>query len=183
MKWTYAALVLLLIMSFYADAYLIADSPSPSLTNIFSSMTILGGVAGTTILVTLLLIATKKTSWVPTLFVSMLTAFLFVLIIKAAIARPRPLGNELHFLGFPDYSFPSAHAAAVFTPFTLMLTLFKKYIWVWLAFGVFIGVSRIFLGLHYVSDVVAGALIGLGIGDIFVYVQKKYKVFAWTSLK
>lgn len=67
-----------------------------------------------------------------------------------------------------DPSFPSGHATYAFMMATLLADWFPRY---WIVFYVlagFIGWTRIYLGLHYPTDVLAGALLGYGITKIFL---------------
>ncbi len=68
-----------------------------------------------------------------------------------------------------DPAFPSAHTCFAFMMATLLSHWLPKY---WPAFFVpagFIGWTRIYLDLHYPTDVAGGALLGYGITEIFVY--------------
>jgi undecaprenyl-diphosphatase len=59
-----------------------------------------------------------------------------------------------------DHSFPSGHTTAVFSvimPFVLFL---PKLSLILIPVGLCIGLSRIYLGLHYPSDVIAGCVLG-----------------------
>ncbi|HET7092646.1 MAG TPA: phosphatase PAP2 family protein [Thermomicrobiales bacterium] len=63
-----------------------------------------------------------------------------------------------------DASFPSSHAAACFalaTPFALAR---RRLGWLLLACAILVAVARVATGLHYPSDVVGGALLGMAIG-------------------
>src|SRR4030043_618566 len=62
-----------------------------------------------------------------------------------------------------DPSFPSAHAAFSFMMATLLAAWFPRYRFIFFLFAGFIGWTRIYLGLHYPTDVIAGSLLGYGI--------------------
>ena len=51
-------------------------------------------------------------------------------------------------------------------------TLFK---YVWIGFAVLIAFSRIYFGLHFLSDVIVGGLLGYVLGMIVVRLEKEYK--------
>ncbi|MCS6950105.1 MAG: phosphatase PAP2 family protein, partial [bacterium] len=59
-------------------------------------------------------------------------------------------------------SFPSSHAVNNFAAATLFALFYRRWV-AWLAFGlaVLVSYSRIYLGLHYPSDVLGGAAIGV----------------------
>lgn len=68
---------------------------------------------------------------------------------------------------FEDYSYPSGHAARAVFITTLLLFAVKKRLWIICSLGIYImliSMSRIYLGHHWLSDVVGGALLGSGSG-------------------
>lgn len=87
--------------------------------------------------------------------------------LKTAAAVPRP------FISIPDarlllpkgagFSFPSGHATTAFMAATLMSRFFKRNA-IWFAIASLAAFSRIYVGAHYASDVVAGALTGMIVG-------------------
>jgi undecaprenyl-diphosphatase len=89
--------------------------------------------------------------------------------LKLLFARPRPQAESLLVTMPPDFSFPSAHTAQV-TAFACACALIfaerrpsrkTTLLRTGLAIPVFlVGISRIYLQVHYISDVLAGALIG-----------------------
>ena len=68
-----------------------------------------------------------------------------------------------------DPSFPSAHAAFSFMMATLLALWFPRYRIIFFIVAGFIGWTRIYLGLHYPTDVIAGAILGYGITKLFLY--------------
>lgn len=89
-------------------------------------------------------------------------------IIKPLVARIRPYdvrtAVELLVAKPTDYSFPSGHAAASFTAASALLFSRNK-LWIpALLLAACIGFSRLYLYLHYPSDVLCGALLGVLFG-------------------
>ena len=100
---------------------------------------------------------------------SALVAAAVAMLANQAIAhaweRPRPFTDHpalTHLLSAPsaDPSFPSDHAAAAFAIAFAVLAFSRRAGALFLVAATLIGVSRIALGMHYPSDVVAGMLVG-----------------------
>jgi undecaprenyl-diphosphatase len=68
-----------------------------------------------------------------------------------------------------DPSFPSAHAAFSFMMATLLALWFPRYRIIFFIVAGFVGWTRIYLGLHYPTDVIAGSLLGYGITKLFLH--------------
>lgn len=62
------------------------------------------------------------------------------------------------------FSFPSGHALNVFSAGTLVVLAFPWLVWPVLVVAASVAASRVVMGLHWLSDVVAGALAGVIIG-------------------
>jgi undecaprenyl-diphosphatase len=73
-------------------------------------------------------------------------------------------------------SFPSDHAIGAFVIATSIFLFRKKDGWIWLSLAVIIAFSRVWNGVHYPLDVIAGAAIGI-ISSLGVH-----KLFARSSL-
>jgi undecaprenyl-diphosphatase len=86
------------------------------------------------------------------------------LVIKNLVQRPRPYLSlpELRVL-VPlrsDFSFPSGHASTSFAcAFVMTRMNGRRWAWVYIV-AAMIALSRLFVGVHYPSDVLAGALFG-----------------------
>ncbi|HET6596263.1 MAG TPA: phosphatase PAP2 family protein [Anaerolineales bacterium] len=86
-----------------------------------------------------------------------------VLLIKFQIKRKRPEGEWGKVYRFSDpHSFPSGHAARAFLIATIATGLgppgLAAVLWIW---APLVALARVAMGVHYVSDVVAGALFGV----------------------
>ena len=92
-------------------------------------------------------------------------------LIKELTARVRPcnaLPDVLTPLGCTgSYSFPSNHAFNNFAAATFYYRLFPRLKWVLFITAALIAISRVYLGLHYPSDILGGALLGIIFGYIF----------------
>ena len=91
--------------------------------------------------------------------------------IKEIFQRIRPcntLSDVIAPLGCNGtYSFPSNHALNNFAAATFFTRLFPKFKWILFITASLVAISRVYLGLHYPSDIVGGAIIGSAFGYIF----------------
>ncbi len=89
-------------------------------------------------------------------------------VLKNWIQRVRPcnaLPGVLTPAGGSDaYSFPSSHAANMGSSMFLLARTFPTFKGLFITIAILVGLSRIYLGLHYPSDVLGGYLFGVGIG-------------------
>ena len=122
--------------------------------------------------------------------------YLFVnLFLKVVIARPRPYADEAS-IYYPlwvmmgqhmesDFSFPSGHTNAAFAAMVpLFLLGDKKKSWLAIVFGVLMGISRIYLVVHFPSDVLGGLITGTLAGMIgtLIAINLPKKWYTWDLL-
>ena len=134
------------------------------LTNLANWRVIVGAIA-----VLLLIPGTRRKFGVPLCVTSLLTLALYK-ILKTVFARPRP-DASLWLVSEHGFSFPSGHSLNGLVFYGLLIVLVRRYctsrraantITLILALVLLaIGWSRIFLGVHYASDVLAGYSAGI----------------------
>lgn len=100
--------------------------------------------------------------------VLLLTDQLAANFLKEWIARPRPCHviGEVHLLVGcgSGFSMPSAHAANAFGQASLFSYRYRQVRWYLYLSASLIAVSRVFVGVHYPGDVLAGAIVGAAVG-------------------
>lgn len=140
---------------------------NPFTDTVFPVITYLGEGGIIWILLALILLCFKKTRTTGILvLITMLLTFLTgELILKNLICRPRPCHTfpevPLLILRPDSYSFPSGHSASGFAAATMLFLWHKKQAWIAFIPAAVIAFSRIFLFVHYPTDVLAGSLLGI----------------------
>lgn len=84
------------------------------------------------------------------------------LLLKNYIKRERPVGLPVFIRPSDRYSLPSGHTAAAFLMATVLAASFPLWAPLLFLWAILVGASRLLLGVHYLSDLVAGALLGGG---------------------
>lgn len=109
------------------------------------------------------------------LLMGMILSAIVIGLIKSSVLRPRPyevMSNVVLLTTEVDSSFPSGHTV-VSTCMSVILAkeYNKKYL---LLIPLLVGFSRIYIGVHYPSDVFFGLILGVIIATITEYVFNKY---------
>jgi len=107
------------------------------------------------------------------LWLACLSSLVLTLIIKLIIPRTRPSIAPL--ITLADASFPSTHTGVLFVVLPIICRHKPKLKYTWIIIILLIAFSRLYLGVHYLSDILAGALIGYIIGMVIIWLNKKYK--------
>lgn len=155
---------------------------TPFLDSVLAFITHLGSGGFVWILVSFYYLFVKKDKKTGVSIILALTMVLIIclLIIKPAVARTRPFdiykGIELAINAPKDYSFPSGHTASSIACITVLYRMRKKSFIPFLMLAILISFSRMYLFVHYPSDILFGALFGVLFGYISVnIVNKKFK--------
>jgi undecaprenyl-diphosphatase len=98
-------------------------------------------------------------------------------VVKPLVERLRPC-NALDGVLTPAgkssaYSFTSTHATNIASSMLLLCLAFKPWRWLFVLIALLIGLSRIYLGLHYPSDILGGYALGALLGySVWLGVEK-----------
>ncbi|MBD3253317.1 phosphatase PAP2 family protein [Candidatus Pacearchaeota archaeon] len=187
----FVIVVLVTLISFIFDkdiSILIGKSRNLFLDYIFISLTfVTSALVIFFFLTTLFLWNENKRRWIIPLIFSFLLSSGIIFLIKIIFKRPRPFQEGIvsvfsvvfYFLGNSfntwNFSFPSFQAAIVFAAFPILMKEFKKLRYFWFAFACLAAFSRVYFGVHYLSDILAGAVIGYIIGILAVFIEEKFE--------
>lgn len=92
-------------------------------------------------------------------------------VLKSLFSRVRPCKalTDVHLLvGCGGFSFPSSHATNNFAAATVITRFYSRRAWGWWSFAGLMAFTRPYVGVHYPSDVLAGALVGFIVGSLVV---------------
>ena len=155
---------------------------SNRLTAIVNFITNLGGVIYFIIIAiaSLILIKNKKIGFGMSLSIGL--SALINKIVKHLVQRPRP-DESFRLIEETGYSFPSGHSATSMAFYGFMIYLIDKniknkalkisLIAILSLLIILIGLSRVYLGVHYITDVLGGFLVGLMFLIVYIIIYKK----------
>lgn len=165
------------------------------LNHVMKYITYLGNAGLICIVTAAILMIFKRTRWagVAVAVGLILDVTIVNLLLKNVVQRPRPwteyedfaLYYEAFDIKLPtDYSFPSGHSAATFCAAVALIAYYKLKGLPALAVAFMIALSRIYLCVHYPTDVLAGIAIGSLCGLAGYFIAKKLKmIFEQKKLK
>ena len=142
---------------------------NPVLDPIMKVITTLGNAGILWIILTILLLIPQKTRKIGVISACALLASLLVnnILVKNLVARARPyytIEGLIPIVSKPtEFSFPSGHAASSFASAGVCYRkLPKQYGILAIVIAVLISLSRLYVGVHYPTDVLAGIVSGVG---------------------
>lgn len=157
---------------------------SPNLNKVMLLVATLSNTPVTVIFIIVLLILIKDKKIALTIPANLLLITIINQILKLIIQRPRPIGYRLIEIG--EYSFPSGHAMTSMALYGFLIYLSYKliknknlkifFITACILIIIIIGISRIYLGVHYCSDVLAGWSISIIYLIIYINILKSHKI-------
>lgn len=135
-------------------------------------------------LTTLFLWREHKRKWILPLWFTLFFSALISFILKIMVQRARPFQLDLVSISEAfisksyeiwNFSFPSFQTMLVFSALPILSKEFRKIKWVWVVFAVLVAFSRVYFGVHFLSDVIMGGILGYLIGVFMIKLEEKNK--------
>ncbi len=165
---------------FIISRYLMSDTMT-SIAKCITNLANMYWLIGTSIIL-LIFLKNKKTGI--RIAINLGLSALVNFTIKQIIQRPRPVGHRI--IDESGYSLPSGHSMVSMAFYGFLIYLIYKnvknkylkttLIILLILLIISIGVSRIYLGVHYVSDVLAGFLVAIAYLVIFIHAINNVKI-------
>ena len=150
------------------------------LTNFFKFITLFGGEY-IILLITFSFLFIKNKKFFLSLFIDMILIVLFNYFLKLIFLRERPI--DLMIINETGYSYPSGHSMVAVSFYGFILFLIWKmnikkvykylFSFVIVLLMILIGISRIYLGVHFPSDVIGGYSISLCYLIVYISLIRK----------
>lgn len=155
---------------------------NPVLNPIMIGITTLGNAGAIWIVITAALCICKKTRKIGAICAcSIVVSFLINnLLLKNLVGRIRPyevIAGLQPLIAKPiDASFPSGHTSSAFSvAWVLVRNVPRQYGIPLVVLAALMGISRLYVGVHYPTDVLVGMISGIGIACLVDYLAKRYE--------
>ncbi len=179
-------IILIGFVSFYFDSEIskgVSLIRTDLLNNFFLGITFVSSkIIVFFFLTSLFLWRDHKRRWIFPLWLTLGLSVVVSFLLKVIVQRQRPfqqaivstldvLKSNSHLVW--NFSFPSFQAMLVFCAIPILSKEFPKLKYIWVAFALLVAFSRVYFGLHFMSDIIAGGLIGYLIGVIIVKFEEE----------
>ena len=160
------------------STFLISDFATP----IAKFITNFGGAIFLIILTILLIVVLKNKKVGLSICINLVVVTILNQLLKRLLQRPRP--TEFRIIEETGYSFPSGHSMVSMAFYGYLIYLIYRFVknkyLKWISIVLLslliclIGISRIYLGVHYTSDVLGGFLISISYLVIYISASNKF---------
>ena len=180
--------LLLALISFYFDSKIIEHISllrNDYLNDFFLGITFVSSeIIIFFFLTSLFLWKEHKRKWILPLWATLGLSAIVSFFLKIMVQRPRPfqlgitsilpiLEKSSHVIW--NFSFPSFQAMLAFCAIPIISKEFPRLKNIWIVFALIVAFSRVYFGLHFMSDVIIGGVIGYMIGMFVVNTERKNK--------
>ena len=174
----------------FISTYFVSDFVS----QIIKFITNFGGAFFLSLMTIFLLIVIKNKKIGFSIVINIIIITILNMLLKNILQRPRPM--EYNIINESGYSFPSGHSMVSMAFYGYLIYLIYKYVdnkyirwFLIISLSILIsiiGLSRVYLGVHYISDVLAGFLLAIAYLIVFTKILKKWitvriKIITLTS--
>jgi undecaprenyl-diphosphatase len=181
--------LLLIVIAFYFDKLIIqgfAFMRNTALSQILLALTWITNEIVVFTFLTLMLFYGAKKKWIIPLWATFAVSFIVGIFLKIITQRLRPfqlgllatlpeLAKMSHFSW--NLSFPSFTTIIMFCSLPIITKQYPKLKKTWLILAVLVALTRVYFGLHFLSDVLAGGLIGYLIGMWIIDLETNKRFF------
>lgn len=140
------------------------------LTEFFGSITALGSFTVAVAICGAIYLINRKTAF--KVFTGVLAASVTTQVLKLIFKAPRPAVE--HLAEVSTYSFPSGHTTVAFALAATLSEAEEELKYYLFGLAAVVGLSRMYLGVHFLSDVIAGAAVGITVPALVLRGIEKY---------
>lgn len=158
-----------------------ATCSSPFMDTLMPIVTTMGENGFIWLVIALVLLANKRTrQWGFVMIAALIVDLVCVQVLKSLVARPRPFMADpsIQLLIDPPEggSFPSGHTSASFCAAVVLLFAPVKKVWkgMGIVLASLIAFSRLYLEVHYPTDVLGGLLIGVAVAVAVCLIYRRW---------